>query len=242
MHGYDSYVFGHRDFYPAINRFTTIDWKAEDTYDVSPYSYAGNNPVRFRDENGDGLWDVVVGAADAITDAATMGITNQSERASYDDADDYNTGQTIGNITSIILGGLETIGGGGTAAAGGALAVAGSETLLLIPVGVGVAAKGSAMMAHGTMMMAKGAGNLAKGHKNLVEDAKKSQGKKEVTSDRQAKREAQTEKGKSKIGNSNQGTRGSHGSMKGGNKGDKHSNAEARRASEQKKADEKRRR
>ena len=232
MHGYDTYDFGHRGFYAATDRFTTIDWKAEETYEVYPYSYARNNPVRYRDENGDGFNDLVKGFVNAVTDNTTLGITDQSGTASYDDADDYNTGQAIGNVASVILGGLETIAGGGTAAGGGALAVVGIGTVVAIPVGAAVATGGAAMMAHGTMMMSKGP-------KNLVVDAKMSQEKKATKTDRQAKREAQTERGKSRTGNSNQGTRGSHSSMSGGNKGDKHSNDEARRAKEQKKADEK---
>jgi RHS repeat-associated protein len=160
MHGLDEYDFGHRGFYVATGRFTTIDWKAEETYEVSPYSYACNNPVRFRDENGDGLNDLVKGFVNAVTDNTTMGITDQSGTASYDDADDYNTGQAIGNVASVILGGLETIAGGGTAAGGSALAVVGSGTGVAIPVGVAAVTEGATMMAHGTMMMAKGVSNL----------------------------------------------------------------------------------
>ena len=38
--------------YPAIMRFTTVDPLAEDYYDVSPYAYVLNNPLRYTDPTG----------------------------------------------------------------------------------------------------------------------------------------------------------------------------------------------
>ena len=153
MHGYDTYDFDHRGYYPAAGIFTTIDWKAEDTPDQSPYSYASDNPVRYRDENGDGILDVLTGFTNAVSDDATMGITDYSGKSKPDDDGDYKTGQTAGHIASLILGSAEFLTGGGIAAGGATLAVAGSETVVAVPVGAAVAVKGGAIMAHSTMMM-----------------------------------------------------------------------------------------
>lgn len=37
---------------PDIPRFTTMDPLAEDYYNISPYVYAANNPIRVIDPNG----------------------------------------------------------------------------------------------------------------------------------------------------------------------------------------------
>jgi RHS repeat-associated protein len=51
-HGLDEYDFSARNMYPAIMRFNTPDPLAEDYYDVSPYVYGLNNPVRYNDPTG----------------------------------------------------------------------------------------------------------------------------------------------------------------------------------------------
>src|SRR5574344_1818192 len=51
-HGYDEYDYGWRGLYSAIGRFTTIDLLAEKYYDVSPYAYCLNNPVKYIDPDG----------------------------------------------------------------------------------------------------------------------------------------------------------------------------------------------
>ena len=52
MHGYDSYDFDARIYYPALGRFTTMDPLCEKYYSVSPYAYCGNNPIRYIDPEG----------------------------------------------------------------------------------------------------------------------------------------------------------------------------------------------
>lgn len=54
--GLNVYAFGWRDYDPAIGRFTKIDRFAEKYYKLTPYSYAGNNPVLINDIQGDSLW------------------------------------------------------------------------------------------------------------------------------------------------------------------------------------------
>jgi len=52
MHGFDTYDYGARGYYPAIGRFTTIDPCAEKDYSISPYAYCENNPVNRIDPDG----------------------------------------------------------------------------------------------------------------------------------------------------------------------------------------------
>ena len=56
MHGFDTYDYGARGYYPAAGRFMTIDSLAEKYYSISPYAYCANNPVRYVDT--DGKWIV----------------------------------------------------------------------------------------------------------------------------------------------------------------------------------------
>jgi RHS repeat-associated protein len=54
--GKNTYAFGWRDYDPAIGRFTKIDRFAEKYHKLTPYGYAGNNPVLINDIQGDSLW------------------------------------------------------------------------------------------------------------------------------------------------------------------------------------------
>lgn len=56
MHGYDTYDYGARGYYPAIGRFTSVDPLAEKYYSVSPYVYCLNNPVKYIDPDGTSTW------------------------------------------------------------------------------------------------------------------------------------------------------------------------------------------
>lgn len=54
--GENTYAFGWRDYDPAIGRITKIDRFAEKNHKLTPYGYAGNNPVLINDIQGDSLW------------------------------------------------------------------------------------------------------------------------------------------------------------------------------------------
>ena len=52
LHGYDSYDFDARMYYPALCRFMTMDPLCEKYYSTSPYAYCNNNPVKYIDSDG----------------------------------------------------------------------------------------------------------------------------------------------------------------------------------------------
>ena len=52
LHGYDSYDFDARMYYPALCRFMTMDPLCEKYYSISPYAYCNNNPVKYIDPDG----------------------------------------------------------------------------------------------------------------------------------------------------------------------------------------------
>jgi RHS repeat-associated protein len=52
MHGYDTYDYGWRGYYPALGSFTSVDPLAEKKTWMSPYVYCSGNPVNRTDPDG----------------------------------------------------------------------------------------------------------------------------------------------------------------------------------------------
>ena len=52
MHGINTYDYGARQYNPVLGRWDRVDPLSEKYYDVSPYTYCGNNPVRYIDPDG----------------------------------------------------------------------------------------------------------------------------------------------------------------------------------------------
>ena len=52
MHGLNTYDYGARQYNPVLARWDRIDPMCEKYYDVSPYAYCANNPVRYIDPDG----------------------------------------------------------------------------------------------------------------------------------------------------------------------------------------------
>ena len=52
MHGLDAYDYGARQYDPILARWDRIDPLCEKYYDVSPYAYCVNNPVKHIDPDG----------------------------------------------------------------------------------------------------------------------------------------------------------------------------------------------
>jgi RHS repeat-associated protein len=54
--GLNMYTYGFRDYDPAIGRFNRLDRFSEKYPNFSPYNYAKNNPIRYREMVGDSIW------------------------------------------------------------------------------------------------------------------------------------------------------------------------------------------
>lgn len=50
------YDYGARNYDPALGRYFTIDNFSEAFYNINPYQYTANNPVKFIDVNGDYIY------------------------------------------------------------------------------------------------------------------------------------------------------------------------------------------
>ncbi|SFC66765.1 RHS repeat-associated core domain-containing protein, partial [Flagellimonas taeanensis] len=51
-----TYDFGARNYDPALGRWMNIDPLAEKYYSISPYTYVANNPLYFKDPDGERIW------------------------------------------------------------------------------------------------------------------------------------------------------------------------------------------
>jgi len=66
MHGYDTYDIVWRQYYPAIERFQTVDPYAEKYYSISPYAMCGDNMVNRIDPDGRQLFTPLFGFSDIL--------------------------------------------------------------------------------------------------------------------------------------------------------------------------------
>lgn len=52
MHGLSTYDYGARQYNPVTARWDRIDPLCEKYYNISPYAYCANNPVKYVDPDG----------------------------------------------------------------------------------------------------------------------------------------------------------------------------------------------
>jgi RHS repeat-associated protein len=57
MHGLNTYDYGARQYNPVLGRWDRVDPLCEKYYDVSPYVYCHNNPIKLLDPDGRQVWD-----------------------------------------------------------------------------------------------------------------------------------------------------------------------------------------
>lgn len=103
MHGLDWYDYGARNYDAAIGRFTTMDPLAEKYYGISPYTYCGNNPIKYIDPTGMFYTGFTVDKQGYIAKVNNEGgdkfdVLYNKEKYSLDTQKDYDTS---GNMTGI---------------------------------------------------------------------------------------------------------------------------------------------
>jgi RHS repeat-associated protein len=83
------YSYGAREYDPQLGRFFTQDRYAEKYYDMNPYQYAANDPIRNIDINGDSVWVTY----DKKKDLFTMNFTGKVLNLSNDETLDVKAFQ-----------------------------------------------------------------------------------------------------------------------------------------------------
>lgn len=93
LHNLNLYDYGARMYDPSIGRFHVPDRFAEKYYNISPYAYRANNPIKFIDVNGDSICFSI------DNNVATLNFTAKMINMSNDN---INMGAAIKDITSSI--------------------------------------------------------------------------------------------------------------------------------------------
>lgn len=124
------------------------------------YSYAIGNPLRYNDPNGESAWDRVNGFANAVFSNNALGSGRVPGNLYNGNRADYQSGQSAGDIFSMIQAVAEIV-GGSTLAGGGAILMVGSGGLA-VAVSVPAAAGGAAAVTHGVSVAGLSAYNFSR--------------------------------------------------------------------------------
>jgi hypothetical protein len=130
------------------------------------YSYAIGNPIRYNDPNGESAWDKVNGFANAVFSNNAFGAGRIPSNLYSGNRVDYQSGQSVGDVFSMIQAAVE-IAGGSTLAGGGAILTVGSGGLAAA-VSVPAVAGGAAAVTHDVTVAGLGAYNFSQGGKGDI--------------------------------------------------------------------------
>ncbi len=246
----NSYETFFRDLDVQTGRWWQIDPTTDGYENLSPYASMYNDPIMKSDPKGDEgedcCWNEIKGAVDAVLISAS-GVVNGAlntfsgglistdpfkfrRKLSGDQLSLYDGSVQIGQIAPLVTSGVSLL----------------SETPALQPVNgspisVPVTLK-PVLVPISNTGEANGSNKKNSSNEKLIEDAKEQKIKEQKAQERQQNKQQATQQGKQRQGKSNQNARGEHDNTKGGGgkakRGD-HENANARRAREQKAADEK---
>lgn len=80
MHGLNTYDYGARQHDPILARWDRIDPLAEKYYNVSPYAYCENSPVRYIDPNGEEFTESSLKYVNMLTNNISTRIDNNTKK------------------------------------------------------------------------------------------------------------------------------------------------------------------
>lgn len=142
--------------------------------------YCFNKPLRFTNPDGKDGWDKVLGFIAAVSDNLTLGFTQVRDRGATiaSNTSDYNSGQDLGDFSSIIVG-TAMIDGGSATLAGSVVVTAGTSGLsseITIPTalaGASTVFQGASLLTQGTMNLESQKGRADGGKYENIPDSKK---------------------------------------------------------------------
>jgi hypothetical protein len=176
--------YGARFYSPRLGRFVSADSIVPNPLspqDLNRFSYASNNPLRYRDPTGHQNWDAVneyfmgvvyqIGAnnweAMGVSSVAAVRAGAEEVAQEHSDSMAFEVGRLCGSLGTALQGLGEVEGGLAAAEAGVAVSGTGVGALVGVPVAVG----GVAVAEHGSVLVGQSVGQAAFSAGRLIQMA-----------------------------------------------------------------------
>ena len=180
--------YGARQYDPILGRWFAQDPLSEKYYDLSPYAFCGNNPIRYEDVDGEDLVDKAAGYFIGGVTNVVPGTGFMRDWYTLDNSADYNSALRRTDNAAAALGVGMIKAGSSSMAAGGMVAATGAEITVstagvgvivggpAVAVGAEIAVSGAATAVTGTMLVMNSSknksdgyerGNTSSGNKNM---------------------------------------------------------------------------
>jgi len=184
-HGLDWYDYGARNYDAVLGQWNGVDRLAEKYPSLSPYHFGKDNPLRYKDLDGNDNFDVVIGWGIGLVTNTIPGTSGLRDEYTPNDAADYNNALQGADNAAMTIGGMANDAGDGMMAGGTVIATAGVTSVVatggaatlggVTAVGVGktTTVGGALLKALGVMMQMNAANNKSEGY----EKGKNSTGK-----------------------------------------------------------------